>query len=164
MWAHLSWLAAGAFDSSYYGAGFVDGFFEFVFRDGVGDDAGSGLDVSFLALLQQGADRDAGVEVSGVVGVEDAAAVDAAARGFELFDNFHGTDFGRTSQGYGREAGAECVDGVEFGAQLTFNGTDDMHDVGVAFDRHQFFDFDGAVFTDAAYVVASEIDEHDVLG
>ena len=68
-------LAAGAFNRADYSAGFVDGFLEFFFRHGVGYDSGTGLDVALLALLQQRADGDARIQVAGVVGVEDAAAV-----------------------------------------------------------------------------------------
>ncbi len=39
-----------------------------------------------------------------------------------------------------------------------------MHDVAVALDRHQLRDLDRAVVADAAEVVASEVDEHHVLG
>src|SRR6202044_1113160 len=48
--------------------------------------------------------------------------------------------------------------------ELAFDGADDMHDMRVTLDGHQLFDFDRAVFADAAYVIAAEIDEHDVLG
>ena len=75
-------LAPGAFDSANDGAGLVDGLFEFFFWDRVGNDAGTGLDVSLFALLEQSADGDAGVKVSRVIGVEDTATVDAATRRF----------------------------------------------------------------------------------
>jgi hypothetical protein len=39
-----------------------------------------------------------------------------------------------------------------------------MHDVRIALDEHQLLDLHGAVFADAAYVVAAQIDQHDVLG
>ena len=39
-----------------------------------------------------------------------------------------------------------------------------MHDVGIAFDRHDVGDGDGAEFGGAAHVVAAEVDEHDVFG
>ncbi len=41
---------------------------------------------------------------------------------------------------------------------------DEVHDVRVALDEHEVLDADGAEFGDAAYVVAAEVDEHDVLG
>src|ERR1700737_5633800 len=39
-----------------------------------------------------------------------------------------------------------------------------MHHVGVALDGEEFFSVNGTVFTDAAEIVAPQIDEHDVLG
>ena len=39
-----------------------------------------------------------------------------------------------------------------------------MHDVRVPLERHELRDADRAVGTDAAEVVAAEVDEHDVLG
>ena len=38
-----------------------------------------------------------------------------------------------------------------------------MHDMGVAFHVHQVANFDGAVFTDAAQVVAAQIHQHHVF-
>ena len=115
-------------------------------------------------LGDHGADGDAGVEIAGEVGVEDCAAVDAAAGGLELFDDLHGADFGRAGEGAGGEAGAQGVDGAEVRAELALDGADQVHDVAVALDEHEAIDLDGAVFADAAYVVAAEVDEHDVLG
>ncbi len=45
--------AAGAFDGSDYGLGFVAALFEFFFGDGVGDDAGAGLDVAFVPFMKR---------------------------------------------------------------------------------------------------------------
>ena len=155
---------AGVFDGADYGLGFVEGLLVFEFGDGVGDDAGAGLDVALAADGEQGADSDAGVEVAGEVGVEDCAAVGAAAGGLELFDDFHGADLGSAREGSGGEAGAECVDGGEVGAELALNGADDVHDVGVALDEHEAIDFDATELADAAHVVAAEVNEHDVFG
>src|SRR5271170_8001955 len=82
----------------------------FFLGHGVGDDSGSGLDVAFFAFEEQGAAGDAAVSVAGEVGVEDAASVNAAAGGFELFDDLHGADLGRAGERAGGEAGAEGVD------------------------------------------------------
>src|SRR5580692_8433970 len=53
---------------------------------------------------------------------------------------------------------------MQLRTQLAFDGADDVHDMRVTLDGHQLFDFDRTVFADAAYIVAAEIDEHDVLG
>ena len=138
--------------------------FELFFGDGVGYDSGAGLDVALFAVHEEGADGDAGVKVAVEVGVEDAAAIDSAAGGFELFDDLHGADFGGSAEGAGGEAGAEGVDGREIGAELAFEGADEVHDVAVALDEHEVFDADAAELADAADVVAAEVDEHDVFG
>jgi hypothetical protein len=39
-----------------------------------------------------------------------------------------------------------------------------MHDVGITLDKLQALDLHGAVFADAAEVVAPKIDQHDVFG
>ena len=39
-----------------------------------------------------------------------------------------------------------------------------MHDVRVALDEHELLDFDAAEAADAAHVVATEVDQHHVLG
>ena len=103
-------------------------------------------------------------QVAGVVGVEDGAAVDAAAGGLQFLDDLHGADFGRAGERSGGEAGAEGVDGGELRAELPSIVADQVHDVRVALDVHEICHLDGAVFADAADVVAAEVDEHDVLG
>ena len=67
-----------------------------------------------LAVHEERTDGDAGVEIAGEVCVENGAAVDAAARGLELFDDLHGADLGRAGERAGGKAGAEGVDGREF--------------------------------------------------
>ncbi len=110
----------GAFDGADDGAGFVGAFGVFGGGDGVGNDAGAGLDVALFAVHVEGADGDAGVEIAGEIGIQNRAAVDTAAGGFELFDDLHGADFGGAREGAGGEAGAEGVDGGEARSQLAF--------------------------------------------
>ena len=40
----------------------------------------------------------------------------------------------------------------------------DVHDVRIALDLHHVAELDGAIIGDAAHVVASQVDEHDMLG
>ncbi len=49
-------------------------------------------------------------------------------------------------------------------AKLSAEARGQMHHVRIALDEHQPVDFHRTVFADAAQVVASQIDEHDVLG
>ena len=60
--------------------------------------------------------------------------------------------------------GPQEVEGVAARRQPAGDAGDDVHDVGVPLDDHQFVDVDTAVLTDAAQVVAAQIDEHGVFG
>ena len=131
---------------------------------GVGNDSGSGLEVGLLALHEQSSDGDTGIEVADEVGIENGSAVDAAAGGFEFFDDLHGADFGSAAEGAGGEAGGKGVHGAELGAEAALEGGDEVHHVGVALDEHEVANFYGSVLADAAEIVAAEIDEHDVFG
>src|ERR1035438_8604985 len=157
-------LLARAFDGADDGAGLVGAFDVLVFGDGVGDDAGAGLDVALLAIHVQGADGDAGIQIAGKIRIENRAAVDTAARGLQLLDDLHGADLGRAGERAGGEAGAEGVNGGEFGPEAAFERADQVHDVGVTLDEHQVLHLHAAIFGDAADVVAAEVDQHDVLG
>ena len=141
-----------------------DGFFVFVFGDGVGDDAGAGLDVEDAVAPDDGAEGDAGVHVAGEIEVADGAAVGAAAGGFEFVDDLHGADFGCAADGADGEADAEGVEGGQAVGEFAGDVAGDVHDVAVALDGHDVADVDGADFGNAADVVAMEVDEHDVLG
>ena len=93
-----------------------------------------------------------------------APRVDAAARGFEFVDDFHGADFRRAGKRAAGKAGGQRVEAVHILAQAPAQARDQMHHVRVALDEHQLFDAHRAVFRNAAQVVAAQIDQHDVLG
>ena len=145
-------------DGADYCLGFVDGLLVLELGDGVGYYACAGLDVALAGDGKHGADGDAGVEVAAKVRVEDCAAVRAAAAGLQLFNDFHGSDFGRAGERAGGETGAQGVDGGELGLEAAFDGADNVHDVGVALDEHEAVDLDRAELADAADVVAAEVD------
>ncbi len=60
----ISSSAAGAFDCANDGASFIAAFGELALSDRVGDDAGARLDMALLAIHEESADGDAGVEVA----------------------------------------------------------------------------------------------------
>src|SRR5579871_6703691 len=93
--------AACKFHRGEYSAGLVHALVEFTRRVRVSDDARPGLQIGAFALHQHGPDRDAGVEVSGEVGVENRTPVDATANRFEFLDDLHGTNFRGTGEGAG---------------------------------------------------------------
>src|SRR5215469_3010551 len=51
--------------------GFVEAFFVFAFRNRISDDASARLNISFLALDQHRSDSNAGIEISGKIGIQD---------------------------------------------------------------------------------------------
>ena len=131
----------------------------------VRDDACAGLDVALFAVHEEGADGDAAVEVAAEVSVEHAAAVDAATRRLELFDDLHGANFGGAGEGPGGEAGLEGVDGLR-GPALSLPSMELTRCMTwrVALDEHEVLDADAAELGHAAYVVAAQVDQHDVFG
>jgi hypothetical protein len=110
------------------------------------------------------ADRDAGVEVAGVRHVAHGTAVGATLGRLELVDDLHRPDLRRAAQGAGREGSLQDVERVTAGLELAGHVTDQVHHVRIALDLHEFGDLDGAELGDATDVVASEVDQHDVLG
>ena len=64
----------------------------------------------------------------------------------------------------GREERVEGVEGVEALVESTLDVRDQVHEVRVALDVGQSIDAHGARLGDATDVVATEVDEHDVLG
>ena len=96
--------------------------------------------------------------------VAEAAAVGAAADGFELVDDLHGADLGCARDRADWERGAERVPAVEPFAERARHGAADVHDVAVAFYFHDAWERDRAGLGDDADVVAAKVHEHDVLG
>ena len=97
-----------------HSARFVFRLFELAPGIRIGDDAGSCLQVGFLALHQQSPDYDAGIKISREVGVENGTAVYASSRRFQFFDDLHGSDFGCAAERSRGKARREGVDGIEF--------------------------------------------------
>src|SRR5690606_6890637 len=98
-----------------------------------------------------------------VAHVAGGAAVDAAAHGFQLVDDFHGADFGRAGQRAGRESRPQHVDVAHAVVQFAAHVGHQVHDVGIALDGHGVRDLDRAGLGNAADVVAGQVDEHDVF-
>lgn len=152
------------FHRSHQAFGLVHGFFVFVGGDGIGDDAGSGLDVDGIVFDDGGAKGDAGVVIAVETEVADGSGVGAALAFFHLVDDLHGTNLGRAGDGSGGEGGAHHVVGSEVIAETTVDIGDDVHDVAVALNGHEVTNFDTVKLGDAADIIAGEVDQHDVLG
>ena len=143
---------------------FIDCFL--ILRGGitVSDNACSGLDIRFAVLEDAGAESDTAVEVAIKAEVADGSGVGATFAFFEAANDFHGAHLGGSADRAGGEGGAHDVVGAAVGAEFAADVGDDVHDVGVAFDDHEFVDVDGAELSCAADIVSGEVDEHDVLG
>ena len=122
------------------------------------------LHVGHAVLHDHGADGDGGVHVALEVEVSDGAGVGAALVGLQLGDYLHGADLGGAGDGAGGEASPEHVVAGVAALELAGYVGDEVHDVGVALDVHELGYLYGAGQADAAYVVAPEVDEHDVFG
>ena len=104
-------------------------------------------------------DDDAGVELAGERQVADVAPVVAAAAVFVVLDVGHGGGLGGAGEGAGVEAGDEGVEGRQAGGQPALHLRHRVHDAGVFLHESVVGNADPGL-TDAADVVARQIDEH----
>src|SRR5260370_27746459 len=104
------------------------------------------------------------MEMAGEIEIENGSGVDAATRGFELVDDLHGANLGRTGDCPRGEAGSESIEAIDVGAKPAAEGGDQMHNVGIALDKLETFDLHRSVFTDATELVAAEVQQHDAFG
>ena len=154
----------GPLDGFEHACRFVDCFLILRGRITVSDDACSSLDIRFAVLEDAGAESDAAIEVAIKAEVADGACVGATFAFFETADDFHGADLGGAADGASGEGGAHDVVGGAVRVELAADVGDDVHDVGVALDDHEFIDTYGAELGGTSDVVSGEVDEHDVLG
>ena len=122
------------------------------------------MDIGFAALEQDGAEGDAGVVVAVEPEVADGPGVGAAFAFLEFVEDLHGADLRGAGDGAGGEGGAHHIERTAAAGEFPGDMRDDVHDMAVALDGHEVGDFHGAVFGDAADIVAGEVDEHEVLG
>src|SRR5215211_5852088 len=106
-------------------------------RDGVGDDAATGLEVGDTVFEECCAERYAGVEAAVDAVVARGARVGSAARALELVDDLHGPDLRRAGDGPRGEGRRESVEGRQVFSQVSLDSRDDVHDVRVALYLHK---------------------------
>src|SRR5438552_4885850 len=136
----------------------------FPLRSGIRNYAAAGLNVGHTVFHHHGAKRDAGIEIASEIEVENAAGIDSAARALHLFDDFHGAHFRCAGNGAGWKTSHQGVKTIHVFSQAAAEAGNQMHHMGVALDGEQLFGLHRAVIADAPEIVASKIDEHDVLG
>ena len=151
-------------EGAHEGAGLVPRLLELGRRIRVGHDTRACLQVRPPVDDDDGADRDAEVEIAREVEIADRARVDAAARRLERGDDLHRPDLGRPRHGTRRKARHQRVQPIRIVGQLSLDDRGEVHDVREALEGHELRHPDGAVLADAAHVVAAEIHEHHVLG
>src|SRR5439155_1968756 len=127
----------------------------FARRVGISDDTASSLNVRHTAFDDHRAQRDAGIEITRKIQVQDAAGVNAAASFFQLLDDFHSTDFRSAGNGTSGEASHERVEAIDVLAQVAAQARNDVHHMRVALDGHQLFNAHRTIVADAAKVVAA---------
>src|SRR3984957_3989285 len=131
---------------------------------GVGDRPTAGLHVRDPVLDDDGADVDRGVEVACIAEVADRAAIAATLGGLQLVDYLHRAHLRGARERARWQYGAQRVHRTDVLAQGAGDRGDDVHNVAVGLDLHQLVDHDAAVLAHASQVVASQVDEHHVLG
>src|ERR1700737_1775303 len=83
--------------SAKQGGGLVHSLLIFRFRIAVGNYAAGGLNMQYPVLEYGRAERDTGMEPPVRAEIADRAAIDAAPGSFQLVDDFHRPDLGRTA-------------------------------------------------------------------
>src|SRR5207249_12328279 len=136
----------------------------FPLRRGIRNYAAAGLNVGHTVFHQHGAKRDAGIKIACEIEVQNAAGINSAARALQLLDDFHGANFWRAGNGAGWKTSHQGVKTIHVFSQAAAEAGNQMHHMGVALDGEQLFGLHRAVIADAPEIVASKIDEHDVLG
>src|SRR5580765_1494799 len=81
-------LRMGGFQCADKRLRFIDALFEFAGRRRVGDDASARLNMRDAVFDDHRSKRDAGIEIAREVKIENSAGINAAARSFQLFDDF----------------------------------------------------------------------------
>jgi hypothetical protein len=133
-------------------------------RRAVVDDAGAGLEAEPPSAQGDAADDDREVHVSVEADVAGGPGVRTPREGLQLVDDLQRPDLRRTAHGAGGERGGDDVPGIESGVERSRDLADHVHHVAVALDDLALLHLHRARAADAADVVASEVDEHHVLG
>ena len=136
----------------------------FEFRHAVRDNARPGLHIGFAVFDNQRPQRDACIHVAAVVEVSNGTRVGAAPVRFQLVDDLHRADLRCAGD---RAGGKRCFQSVERVLAVSQHARDvrgDVHHVAVAFDDHHVRQFDAPILCHTSNVVASQVDEHHVLG
>ena len=109
------------------------------------------------------ANGDRSVEVAAEVHVPDHTRVWPALHRLQRVDDLHRPNLRRAADGARGQRGAQYVDGCLAVQQFARHLRREVHHVAVPLEAHQFIHVNGAELGHTPYVVAGEVDEHDVL-
>ena len=90
-------------------------------------------------------------------------ALRCAGDRFEFGDDLHRAHFRRARDRASREERADHIRRAGDRGEVAFDLRDEVHHMGVAFDRHELRDAHGAGTRDAADIITQQVDEHQVL-
>ena len=96
--------------------------------------------------------------------VAHSSRVGASLILLHLVDDLHRPDFRCATHGPCRESGAEDVVGTVLRSKLAADIGNNVHHVAVALHDHHIVHAHTAILGNSTHIIASEIDEHDMLG
>ena len=142
----------------------MDGFFIFVQRLGVENDAAPHGKDNFVIVYSGGTDSDG--KVHGVVktDVTDGAGIDVPPVRFELVNDFHGSDLGTAGDRSPGKSGLKKINRISVPVESALDNRYQVIDILVGFQAFVLRHPDGSGLTDFADIVAQEIDDHGKLG
>ncbi|MNH23697.1 hypothetical protein D3C79_836060 [compost metagenome] len=118
-----------------------------------------------LAILDhRSTNGNCGIHVAVPGKIADSTAVNPTLDRFQLVDNLHRADLGRTRQGASRQNRPQCIHRRQAFTQLAGNVGNNVHHVGVTLDHHLLGQAHTAGRRHTADIVAAQIDQHQVLG
>src|SRR5680860_1817153 len=145
-------------------AGFAHALGLFTLRNGIGDDAGTGLHIHDTILHHRSPEHDAAVHLAVRGEVPDAAGIDAARLFLKLVDDLHGAHLRGARNSARRKARHQRIDRVEFRIEFPFDIGNDVHHLTVIFQEEAVGDAHAADLRHAPDIVAAEIEQHQMLG
>ena len=151
-------------DGFQHGAGFIQSFLILQVGIRIRDNAGTGIDENFFSLHDDGPNNDAGVKITVVSEVPMAPAYSPRFSGSNSLIICMARIFGAPETVPAGNADTKRSNGVFSARQFSADVGDDVNNMGIALDSHQFVNFNRAYFGDPANVVAAQVYEHDMLG
>jgi len=120
--------------------------------------------VHLAALHHAGAYGDGEIHVAIEAEIPHSPGIDAPLDRLQHIDHAHGLHLGCPAHGPGGKRRLEHIDGIEPRQQRALDVGDQVHHMGIALDHQLFRQTHRPGYRDATQIVATKIDQHDVLG